>query len=519
MTRATIRRNWQSVARGLRPRIRGVSAKGRATDSPRDEQGAILVLALVFLIVVGGIVGVMANSVTSHLNDSVSFASARSLQYTATSAVNLAIQDIRYNPLMSNTLNASPPSYCWGPPSEVTLNATSQVDVYCSTEWNPYSSTTRLVTISACLDTEGGASVCAAKPLLQAVVAFDDYPTGVSTPSTAQCSTYCGTGMTITSWLWSPSLPTITSFNNFAGSNPISGHTLITIGGTGFVSGATTVNFVQESGGVPVGNEACPSTITSTTTSTCLSVNPTSVTPTSITVYSPAVTTGPSYFVTVTTPTGTTAYGPTFVYSPSQPSVSGVCVAGVTPCTSPTSAYSSGGDQITITGTGFFGTPTVNLVEESGGTPSSPLEIYPASYVSVQSSTTLIAVLPGVIQGSTYFVQVVTTLGGASTYGGNSDVVNFKLPVPIVESVSTPVGNSFTVTGTGFYSGATVSLPAQDSCNNFNSFGTPKATNVMVNSSSSINGTFPSGLSPGTYCVAVTTSGGTSSNSVDVVNP
>ena len=54
-------------------------------EDKRDEAGAILVLAMVFLVVVGGVVGVLANSVTDHLNTTHDFANNRSLQYTATS--------------------------------------------------------------------------------------------------------------------------------------------------------------------------------------------------------------------------------------------------------------------------------------------------------------------------------------------------------------------------------------------------------------------------------------------------
>jgi hypothetical protein len=47
------------------------------------------------------------------------------------------------------------------------------------------------------------ATSCAASPYLQAVVTFGDYPVGTSAPNTAECVVYCGTSMTVNSWIWS----------------------------------------------------------------------------------------------------------------------------------------------------------------------------------------------------------------------------------------------------------------------------------------------------------------------------
>jgi len=74
-------------------------------------------------------------------------------QYALSSATQVAVSNIRYTPLLNSnqTLNASPPSYCWGTsaPSELTIQSgegtqSNQVAVWCSTAWNPSSVSTRV---------------------------------------------------------------------------------------------------------------------------------------------------------------------------------------------------------------------------------------------------------------------------------------------------------------------------------------------------------------------------------------
>ena len=67
-----------------------------------------------FLLTVGAIIGGLAGWITNDLNNSTQFASARSLQYSASNATELAIQGIRYDPSLATTQNANPPAPCWG---------------------------------------------------------------------------------------------------------------------------------------------------------------------------------------------------------------------------------------------------------------------------------------------------------------------------------------------------------------------------------------------------------------------
>ncbi len=170
------------------------------------DEGGVLILALVFIIAVGLIVGALANLTMNDLNNTTIFNSVRAQQYAANSAVQVAVQSMRYTPLVGTgqTLNAVPPSYCWGsgPASTVTNVNGVSFSVWCSTIQDLASANTRTVTFYAC-DPSLTATQCAAAPKLQAVVVYDDYPPGNSNaPMTAACSWSCGEGMTIQQWLW-----------------------------------------------------------------------------------------------------------------------------------------------------------------------------------------------------------------------------------------------------------------------------------------------------------------------------
>ena len=158
---------------------------------------------------------------------------------------------------------------------------------------------------------------------------------------------------------------------------------------------------------------------------------------------------------------------------------------------SPSSGLNAGGTSVSIAGTNFTGATEVQFggVEAAGFT--------------VNSATSITAVSPpgsGAVD-----VQVFGPGGGSLP--NSSDQYTYVSPVTVTGlSPSQGVaagGNSVTITGTYYSAGATVL------------FGSTPATNVVVNSSTSITATAPAGSS--IVNVTVTTSQGTSAiNSADL---
>jgi IPT/TIG domain-containing protein len=375
--------------------------ESRRKDAARDEVGAALILALVFLVAVSGMVLALAGSTSNNLLNSVHFTATRTVDNAASNAIEVAVQSIRYTPTLetsgiAQTLNASPPSYCWGSGPSSSFQSpnstTTVIDAWCSTAWTPSSTNSRVVTLSACptfVTTD--AATCALHPLLQEVVTFDDYPAGVSAPNSGQCAVYCGTGITVDSLLWSPSVPAVTGAGVNPPSGSITGQTAVTITGSGFVPNATTVNFVDTN---PIDNVIIPATNVSVTSATTL------------TATSPAITTtGTAYYVAVTTPGGTSAHTPAsnFSYAPAKPTVTNL---------SPNTGQVQHGTSVTITGSGFVngtnGTPPVVTFIGGGGS-------FTATAVSVVGSTTITAISPTTAPAGTYVVTVTTTNGTSAS--------------------------------------------------------------------------------------------------------
>lgn len=498
------------------------SERGGMTVRPArrgDEAGAVLILALLFLVVIGLIVGALASWTANSLTDTLTFQQARSAQYALTSASQVAIQNMRYTPLLgtssppsTQTLNANPPSYCWGSASSAdptyggstfTAQGNPNVSVYCSTVWNPTSAATRVVTISACLQStlpqnpSLAPGACALNPGLQTIVTFDDYSANNPTVNPGVCVSTCGDGMTINGSTFHLVTPTVTALSTAQG--PVTGGTALTVTGTGFVSGSTSVNFV------------------STTASQNLIISGGSVTvnsATSLSLTTPPATTVTSYYVIVTTPNGSSTGGPSFTYQPVVPSVTGVSTpSGLTP----PSGSAAGGTSITITGTGFLSnlsgnTSTVNFVDTAN-----PAVVFqaPAQSVAVNATgTVLTATTPGITStDTTYYVTVTTAPGGTSAQG--SAQFTFQPLYPVVASISPTTGplngtTAVTITGIGFVSGATtVQLIPQSGGG-----GTVNipATSVSVSSSTTLTTTIPAigGTAKPYYVQVTTTTGGAS---------
>ncbi|MBU6280147.1 MAG: IPT/TIG domain-containing protein, partial [Actinomycetales bacterium] len=234
----------------------------------------------------------------------------------------------------------------------------------------------------------------------------------ITTPSrpagaaTVVVTTVGGTASSTFTYLAPPALSTITP-----ASGPTTGGTSVTISGSG-MSGATGVTF----GGVP-------GTVAATSD-------------TSVTVTAPAGSAG-TVTVALTTPGGTSSLTNAYTYR-AAPTITSV---------SPATGAESGGQQVTITGTGFTGATAVNF----GSTAA-------LSY-TVDSDTKITAEAPPKgSMASTVNVSVVT-IGGTGT---KSSAFTF-VAGPTITAVSPatgPIGGgtSVTITGTGLSSATSVTF-------------------------------------------------------------
>ncbi len=244
--------------------------------------------------------------------------------------------------------------------------------------------------------------------------------------------------------------PVVTGLSPSSG--PTAGGTSVTITGTG-LTGATAVHF-----------GLAAATITGNTD-------------TSVTATSPAGT--GEVDVTVTTAGGTsvTSDSDQFTYV-AAPTVTAV---------SPSQGPAGGGTSVVITGTGLTGATAVNF----GGTAATGLTANTDTSITVTSPA------------GTGTVDVTVTTPGGTSATGSADKFSY-LGTPTVTAVNPnagPLGGGtiVTITGTGFATESTVA------------FGVTAATNVTVNSLTSITATSPAGT--GTVDVTVTTPEGTSSTS------
>ncbi len=482
--------------------MHSASRRALSESGESDEAGAIIILALVFLVAVSVLVVALLSWVGTSLSSSASFSSERSLEDAATSAVNLAIQESRgtFAPQM---LNSSPPVPCWytgsaNPPTvpqqPPAINS-YPIDVWCSMVWQPFSPDTRVVTYSACQSTVTAAN-CAQDPLLQAVVTFDDYSVGIIVPSPTPvpCSQTqtCGQSLTQNSWQWQPTVPVVTSISPTT--NTIVGGVTLEITGTGFVPGSS-VNLVQESADIPTSaNVVITVPASQVTVGGC---DATGANCTSLSLTTPSVTSGTDYFVTVTTPGGTSAYLPTGAgpdlddlqyttsYQPTVTSISGPNESGGVPQGSIT-----GGSTITINGTGFYNN-TLNFAAQvwfcqaSCNTAATKAQ---ASNVDVLSSTQITAASPAVTTAGNWYVQV-RTVGGVSA--NTSDVFSYGVQVPLIISLSPSSGGPNTqlvLTGSNFLTGSQVTLYLDQ---NGAASGSAISTSETVTSPTSITVTIP----------------------------
>ncbi len=286
--------------------------------------------------------------------------------------------------------------------------------------------------------------------------------------------------MGLGSFAFAAAAPTVSSVSPTSGTT--AGGDAVTITGTGF-TGATAVNFGANTG-----------VITATTSDT------------SITATSPAGAVG-AVDVTVTTPGGTSATSSADQFTYVAPSTT----EAATGVTSTNATLNGANGSAAATGYSFW----VATSTFSTASPTLPAGVYStpnlgaiAADTAFSAPLTSVTSLPTVTASTTYYFVAWTDVGGTWHPGA---VLNFTTAqaatpaAPTVSSVSptsgtTAGGNTVTITGTGLTGTTAVN------------FGTTRATNLTVASSTSITATSPAGA-VGAVDVTVTTPGGTSATS------
>ena len=270
------------------------------------EAGSSLILALVFLVVVSLLAVALVQWAGNDLVATQQFTAAHALEAAANGSNTVATQYVQYN-FIASSLFASPPSPCWSVSNTSTFSLSLNgptVESWCSTVATPGSRSSRVVTISTCAATITSGALCAAKPLLQSIVTIDDVnPTsGIfsCSPTTSlvpQSATTCGRHLSINSWVFGASPPTLTSIT--AGSAVCGvGSVSWIVSGSG-IGLTTNVYFILESNGTPSSSEVFSSKSFTVNSSTSLNVCTPSI----------SLGTGSAYII-VQTPTGTNAFGP-----------------------------------------------------------------------------------------------------------------------------------------------------------------------------------------------------------------
>jgi hypothetical protein len=193
---------------GIAPRRRSPRTANKSTrrfrasetrQTRRGDDGSILVLALVFLIVTSLTVFAIATFAGNSLLQTTEFNTANALDYATGAAVQTEANYQRYLYQDTTTsLNTCMPTTTNG--EEYVQFDNENVAVYCTIVNTPTSAATRVITYYSCPYTVSEAD-CYANPYLEAVVTFDDY----SEDNVLSCDSVsdeltCGTGMAITSW-------------------------------------------------------------------------------------------------------------------------------------------------------------------------------------------------------------------------------------------------------------------------------------------------------------------------------
>ena len=166
----------------------------------RDDRGASIILAMVFMVVCSLSVLGLSSSATNDLRNVAKFGGARTLHTAESSTMDLALYQVRYTPSTCPVSLASQTT-----PIQLTIDGLT-IDVWCSTISTPLSTTSRQVNLYACADSSvaanNTAAICSALPDLTVKATFNDYPTTYTAPMSTECTFNCGDAMVVNSWIF-----------------------------------------------------------------------------------------------------------------------------------------------------------------------------------------------------------------------------------------------------------------------------------------------------------------------------
>lgn len=197
-------RELKNSARNARTRAR------RLRIGAKEDSGAVLVLALVFMVAGSLIVTGLLFGSGNDLINSGNFATTRSNQYAANGAMQAAVYNLRFQP-SSNQLKGPCPTNGLVPTNPFTISerqTTTSIWVWCDISVNPGSSQSRTVDLWAYACNPGSAT-CSANPnaIGQATVFFNDFDSsGNNSCEPAGSPAVCGIGMTVQSWQVQPAI-------------------------------------------------------------------------------------------------------------------------------------------------------------------------------------------------------------------------------------------------------------------------------------------------------------------------
>jgi hypothetical protein len=186
-----------------------------------NDQGASLVLAVVFVFIMGMVIIALGGLAVGSMRTTVNLRAARTTSEDAEAAVMLSAQLLRYSPCLGapgQACTTIPVPYSAGPlvpcvppgtvvpssdPGTSTVNPTN---VYCAQTTNPLSARTRVVDFYACPAGVGAGGCTGPAVVLHAEVTYDDLDAqGISLCYTASApappmTSSCGGSMAIDVW-------------------------------------------------------------------------------------------------------------------------------------------------------------------------------------------------------------------------------------------------------------------------------------------------------------------------------